>query len=198
MAVNRSKIRLGAEKLLPFYLPRSQFGGRSDKRIKYGLQIEGGAADDFERLGCRSLLWQCLVSLASKPRYLRFLARRLTEPRRRIVFGAIPLLRPAVLRRCALVGSPPALDRRRIAAPRLKTRHRCEVRLAHWSMVRHRRAGCDRSLTWVKRVGPAVSACRLHPRLRTYGCDAANRRFGPTASLRVAEKSRKLFAIGPP
>jgi hypothetical protein len=53
---------------------RAQFGGRFDKRIKYGLQIEGGAADDFERLGCRSLLLQCLVSLASKPRYLRFLA----------------------------------------------------------------------------------------------------------------------------
>jgi hypothetical protein len=56
------------------FICRAQFGGRFDKRIKYGLQIEGGAADDFERLGCRSLLLQCLVSLASKPRYLRFLA----------------------------------------------------------------------------------------------------------------------------
>jgi hypothetical protein len=53
---------------------RAQFGGRLGQRIKYGLQIEGGAADDFQRLGCRSLLLQCLVSLASKPRYLRFLA----------------------------------------------------------------------------------------------------------------------------
>jgi hypothetical protein len=36
---------------------------------------------------------------------------------------------------------------------------------------------------WVKRVGWAVLACRLHPRLRTYGCDAAKRRFGPQADV---------------
>jgi hypothetical protein len=37
----------------------------------------------------------------------------------------------------------------------------------------------------VKRVGSAVSACRLHPQLRTYGCDAANRRFGPEGDISV-------------
>ena len=37
------------------------------------------------------------------------------------------LLRAAVFRRCALAGSPPALERRRIAAPRLRTRHRGEI-----------------------------------------------------------------------
>jgi len=42
-----------------------------------------------------------------------------------------PRLRAAVFRRCALVGSPPALDRRRIAAPRLRTRH-FKISLAHW------------------------------------------------------------------
>jgi hypothetical protein len=47
------------------------------------------------------------------------------------------LLRAAVLRRCAFAGSLPGLERRRIAAPRLRTRHRGEVRLARWSMVRH-------------------------------------------------------------
>ena len=36
---------------------------------------------------------------------------------------------------------------------------------------------------WVKRVGPAVSACRLHLRLRTYRCKATNRRFGPIATV---------------
>jgi hypothetical protein len=49
--------------------------------------------------------------------------------------------------------------------------------------------GCECRVR-VKRVGPAVSACRLHPRLRTYGCDATNRRLGPIASLRTAEKQR--------
>src|SRR5258706_604183 len=39
-------------------------------------------------------------------------------------------------------------------------------------------------LLWVKRVGrPMFSACRLHPRRRTYRCVAANRRFGPEAVL---------------
>ena len=38
----------------------------------------------------------------------------------------------------AFAGSPPALDRRRIAAPRLRTRHRGKVRLAHWSSDRIR------------------------------------------------------------
>jgi hypothetical protein len=37
------------------------------KGIKYSLQIEWGAADDFEHLGCRSLLLQRLLSLAGKP-----------------------------------------------------------------------------------------------------------------------------------
>ena len=30
-----------------------------------------------------------------------------------------------------------------------------------------------------------IWACRLHPRLRTYGCDAANRRFGPARDVAV-------------
>ena len=33
----------------------------------------------------------------------------------------------------------------------------------------------------LNRVGWAVLACRLHRRLRTYRCEAANRRFGPAA-----------------
>ena len=33
---------------------------------------------------------------------------------------------------------------------------------------------------WVNRVGWAISACLLHPQLRT----AANRRFGPEATYR--------------
>jgi hypothetical protein len=40
----------------------------------------------------------------------------------------------------------------------------------------------------VNRVGRAISACRLHPRLRTYGCDAAKRRFGPIATWRGAAR----------
>src|SRR6202040_882486 len=41
----------------------------------------------------------------------------------------------------------------------------------------------------VKRVGRAVLACRLHPRLRTYRCEATNRRFGP----RLCEKSHGCY-----
>ena len=33
------------------------------------------------------------------------------------------------------------------------------------------------------RVGRAISACRLHPRLRTYRCEAAKRRFGPIGDI---------------
>src|SRR5262245_41336764 len=64
-------------------------------------------------------------------------SRAADELRERTAFAAMRLLRVAVFRRCALVGSPPALDRRRIAAPQLRTRHRGEVRLARWSIVRH-------------------------------------------------------------
>src|SRR4051794_41101443 len=41
------------------------------------------------------------------------------ELRGRAAFGVMRLLR--VLRRCAFAGSPPALERRRIAAPRFRT-----------------------------------------------------------------------------
>ena len=44
---------------------------------------------------------------------------------------------------------------------------------------------------WVKRVGPAVSACRLHPRLRTYRCKATNRRFGPCVD--GSKLARRIF-----
>src|SRR6516225_6991099 len=54
------------------FICRAQFGGRLGERIKYDLQIEGGAADDSEHLGCRRLLLKCLVQLASEPRDLRF------------------------------------------------------------------------------------------------------------------------------
>jgi hypothetical protein len=31
-----------------------------------------------------------------------------------------------------------------------------------------------------------MSACPLHPQLRTYGCDAVNRRFGPQGDIGLA------------
>ena len=68
------------------------------------------------------LLLQRLVSLAGEPRDLCFLAGA-DELRGRIAFGAMRLLRATVLRRCAFAGSPPALERRRIAARRLRIRH---------------------------------------------------------------------------
>ena len=40
----------------------------------------------------------------------------------------------------------------------------------------------------VIRVGWAVLACRLHPRLRTCHCEAANRRFGPISDIALEMK----------
>jgi class 3 adenylate cyclase len=56
-------------------------------------------------------------------------------------FGEMRLLRAAAFGACALGDLPPALDRRRIAAPRLRKRHRGEVRLARWSMGRYNLRG---------------------------------------------------------
>jgi hypothetical protein len=68
-----------------------------------------------------SAVARCCWSASSRSRVSRatFASKSAAdELRERTVFGAIPLLRATVFRRCALVGSPPALDRRRIAAPR--------------------------------------------------------------------------------
>ena len=53
------------------------------------------------------------------------------------------LLRAAAFGACALGDLPPALDRRRIAAPRLRTRHRGGTRLARRAKVRHNLSGTD-------------------------------------------------------
>jgi hypothetical protein len=42
--------------------------------------------------------------------------------RERTAFGVMRLLRAPVFRRCALAGSPPALDRRLIASPKAQDR----------------------------------------------------------------------------
>src|SRR5262249_42740196 len=63
------------------------------------------------------------------------------ELRRRTALGALSLLRAAAFGACALGDLPPALDRRRIAAPWLGTRHRGEVTLAHGAMGRHKADG---------------------------------------------------------
>jgi hypothetical protein len=44
-------------------------------------------------------------------------------------------------------------------------------------------------------------ACRFHPRLRTYRCDAANRRDGPQGDITVLPPSRceavPILVVGP-
>jgi hypothetical protein len=52
----------------------------------------------------------------------------------------------------------------------------------------------DQCRIWVNRVGWAVLACRLRPRLRTYRCEAANRRFGPTTEVTIASWICRLKA----
>ena len=86
----------------------------------------------------------CRASFSSLVSRATFVSRPGAKERRgRAAFDATRVLRATVLRRGALAGSPPALDRRRIAAPRLRTRHRGEVSLAHWSMVRHNLSWAD-------------------------------------------------------
>jgi predicted signal transduction protein with EAL and GGDEF domain len=70
-------------------------------------------------------------------------SRAAGELRERAAFGVMPLLRAPVLRRCAFAGSSLGLERRFIASPSLRTRHRGEVRLARWSMVRHNLSEAD-------------------------------------------------------
>jgi hypothetical protein len=43
------------------------------------------------------------------------------------------------------------------------------------------------SPVWVKRVGRAVLACRLHPGLRTYGCDAGTDASGQQRNWKVVD-----------
>ena len=57
--------------------------------------------------------------------------------------------------------------------------------------VRQGNAEAVQRPTMKLRVGSAISACRLHPRLRTYGRDADNRRFGPIGG-RTKQKPRDI------
>ena len=76
-----------------------------------------------------SAVARCCWSAASRSRVSRatFVPSRTADDLREGAVGARRLLRAPVLRRCALVCSPPALERRRIAAPRLRTRHRGKI-----------------------------------------------------------------------
>src|SRR6516164_4691345 len=90
-------------------------------------------------LGTSAVARRCW-SASSRSRASRstFVASRAADDlRERTTVGALRLLRVTAFGPCALGDLPPALDRRRIATPRLRTRHRGEVRLAHWSKVRH-------------------------------------------------------------
>ena len=60
----------------------------------------------------------CRDSFSSFVSRATFVSSRAADAlRERTAFGAMRLLRTAVFRRCALVGSPPALDRRRMCRP---------------------------------------------------------------------------------
>src|SRR5262245_42357419 len=106
---------------------------------------------------------------------------RSEAPRRRTTFGAARLLRAAAFRASALGDLPPALDRRRIAAPRVRTRHRGEIRLAYRSMARHNLSEIDVSAGVSRReVSQKLSKCfrfasgsgprRVKITRRTSGC----------------------------
>ena len=74
---------------------------------------------------------------------------------------------------------------------------------ASWSSANHdfnqpaRLSPLRRPLLRVKRVGPAVSAFRLHPRLRTYRCEARTDASGHVwTAPAVQEESDVLRAFG--
>jgi hypothetical protein len=48
----------------------AQPDGRFEQRVEHRLQIEGGAADDFEHVGRRCLLLQRLAQFVQQPRIL--------------------------------------------------------------------------------------------------------------------------------
>src|SRR5262249_7502276 len=71
------------------------------------------------------------ASSRSRVRRATFVSSRAAdELRGRTAFGAMRALRAAAFGACALRDLPPALDRRRIAAPRLRTGH-LALNLAH-------------------------------------------------------------------
>jgi hypothetical protein len=53
------------------------------------------------------------------------------------------------------------------------------------------------STLWVKRVGRAVLACRLHPRLRTYGCDAGTDASGHEETWVIVSQRPGVSSVPP-
>src|SRR6516164_7553476 len=99
------------------------------------------------------------------------------------------LLRAAAFGACALGDLPPALDRRRIAAPRLRTRHHGKITLAHWSMGRHNlskgRSACE------------APGCDLRhwPRLRSYRISGSEGRFALRGVVTAFKKRNDVCSV---
>ena len=119
---------------------------------------------------------RCNNSFSSRVSRATFVSRLAVEVLRGCpAFGAMRLLRAAAFGACALGDLPPALDRRRIAAPRLRTRHRGEIRLAHRVMVRHNALGVTFALSLKKRsFSKTAQMCAAHGQVRRLV-----RMFGP-------------------
>src|SRR6516162_4181718 len=84
------------------------------------------SAGDRRIMLSTSLVAVCCSSASSRSRASRAffaLSPATDELLGRAAFDVTRLLRTPVLRRCAFAGSPPALERRRITAPRIRTRH---------------------------------------------------------------------------
>src|SRR5262249_24808240 len=90
--------------------------------------------------------------------------------REHTTFGAKRLLRATVFRRGALVGSPPALDRRRIAAPRLRTRRRGEIQTSTPGDGSSQCVGVTFALGLKKRsFSKPAQMCAAHEQVRRLG-----------------------------
>ena len=90
-------------------------GGVLGYQVKHRLHVTRRIGDYAENVADRRLLLQRLVPFADDPRELCFVSG--IGGRRRTAFGALPPFSVIAFRRRALIGSPPALERRLIASP---------------------------------------------------------------------------------
>ena len=144
----------------------------------------------------------CRASLNSRMSRATFVASRAAdELLGRAVFDVTRVLRAPALRRCAFAGSPTAAERRRIAAPRLRTRHRGDGQTSTPIVGRHTWVEWNRCLKWVNSDLQTMSASRpLTPQQRRESGHSGTSHFCQSATLSLAllqPKSWKATYVPP-
>src|SRR5262249_203586 len=113
----------------------------------------------------------CRASFSSLVSRATFVSSRAAdELLGRATFDVTPLFCAPVLGRSAFAGSPPALDRRRIAAPRLRTRHRGEIQTSTPVDGSSQCVGVTFALGLKKRsFSKTAQMCAAHEQVRRLG-----------------------------